>query len=96
VTRFGDADFNTLLADMGRDTVYSGVTVKGIMDELPWDGMGTQYQTMSGTHRSILVKAGALSPVQGGTITHDGNSYTVIDVSPEAIDGLGTRIWVKG
>jgi hypothetical protein len=93
---FGDADRTALLADFGVDVTYSATTVKGLLDEAPWDGLQTPYTNVSGVTRTVLVATGAISPAQSGSITVDGTAYTVVDTNPEPPDGRFTRILLKG
>ena len=94
---FGDGDRAYLLGqDFGVDVVYSGTTVKGIIDEAPWDGLATPYQNASGTTRTVLIATGSISPAQAGSITVGGTAYTVVDAVPEPPDGRLTRVLLKG
>ncbi len=94
---YGDADRAYLLGqDFGVDVTAGAVTVKGQLDE-QWEGvLPGQTMSQAALHRSVLIATGSLSLTQGGAITVDGGSYTVIDTQREPPDGRFTRVVLGG
>jgi hypothetical protein len=92
---FGDDDLAYMLGeDFGVDVVYSGTTVKGIVDEMDEAMLAGHMVSQVGRIRSVLVKTGSIAPVPEGSITVNGTVFKVYDVREEAPDGRLTRVFL--